>query len=230
MASDRLILTPGGLVVSADLKASRMFRKHRTGSRARDTAGEDRLVPDHPDMKLVKEVLGRSQAGVVEFMDRLSCVPRILAAKNAMMGRPLTETELQDVSQEVLLLVWRKLPDYRGHSNLEAWVYRLTINELMNRVRHTVRRRAHSLSDDDAVESGGIVLPVEIEDYRFVYDALDRLPADEQVVVRAKHFDELSFTEIGRRFGLPSNTVKTRYYRGMLRLRTHLHKHEEEYK
>jgi NAD(P)-dependent dehydrogenase (short-subunit alcohol dehydrogenase family) len=42
--------------------------------------------------------------------------------------------------------------------------------------------------------------------------------AREADVIRMKHFEDLTFEEIGTRLGNSINTVKTRYYRGISRL------------
>jgi DNA-directed RNA polymerase specialized sigma24 family protein len=47
-------------------------------------------------------------------------------------------------------------------------------------------------------------------------------------VIRAKHFDGLTFDEIGARLGIPSNTAKTHYYRGIERMRPLLSSMREE--
>ena len=63
-------------------------------------------------------------------------------------------------------------------------------------------------------------------------DALDRalalLGPPEEAVVRLKHYDDLSFVEIGRLLEIPVNTVKSRYYRGLRWLRARLAPSSEE--
>ncbi|HVS17567.1 MAG TPA: sigma factor-like helix-turn-helix DNA-binding protein, partial [Planctomycetota bacterium] len=49
--------------------------------------------------------------------------------------------------------------------------------------------------------------------------ALDRLTPEAARTIRAKHFEGLDFEGIATRAGLPLNTVKARYYRGLARLR-----------
>ena len=42
-----------------------------------------------------------------------------------------------------------------------------------------------------------------------------------------KHFEELTFPEIGKRIGMPANTAKTRYYRGLAKLETLMRGHRD---
>ena len=48
--------------------------------------------------------------------------------------------EALDLSQEVFLRVFRTLPQFRGHSSLKTWIYRIVINQASNRQRWWRRR------------------------------------------------------------------------------------------
>lgn len=173
------------------------------------------------DLGLVQAVLERKADAVVELVHRLGCVPRFVAARNQQLGRPLTDVDLEDVVQDVLVIIWRKLPDFHGRTSLDVWVYRICCYELLNAIR---RRggggRERSVPSDD-VPTRSVDLSREEdrgERHEKLYAALDRLTDEEREIVRLKHFDNLSFTEIGESVGLSPNTAKTRYYRGIRRL------------
>ena len=55
-----------------------------------------------------------------------------------------------------------------------------------------------------------------------VYAGLESLEEDEAAVVRLKHFEDLTFERLAEVLGIPTNTAKTRYYRGMRKLRRRL--------
>jgi len=169
------------------------------------------LVPDpHADLDLVRRALQRDRHGLQELAGRLRCVPRLLAVRNARLGGALRPEELADLSQDVLLIVWGKLKEYRGLSALDGWLYRICRYEYMNALRR-LRGRAESLDElslDPSQESN----PWEFED---VHRGLERIGDKESEVIRLKHFEELTFEEIGARLGVSSNTAKARYYRGL---------------
>ena len=80
----------------------------RNGSNRNDPAEHS------ADLRLVREILaGRSDA-VERFIDRMRCVPLILAKRNARRGSFLNNEDIEDLTQEVLAIVLRKLDTYAG--------------------------------------------------------------------------------------------------------------------
>jgi RNA polymerase sigma-70 factor (ECF subfamily) len=166
------------------------------------------------DLLLVRRALERDDDAVREVGERLQCVPRILAARNARAGRPLGEDDVLEAAQEVIARVWSQLGEFRGQSALESWVYRFCEFELVNAVRRK-RRSPQAVVAETLVQPAGSE-PVDCER---VYQGLDRLLPEEAAVVRLKHFSELTFEEIAVRERAPLATVKSRYYRAMEKLR-----------
>lgn len=150
-------------------------------------------------------------------MDRLACIPRILDSKNRALGRPLDDAELDDVAQETLSVIWRKLPQFEGRSSLETWVYRIAVFELMNAIRSRSRRRWQSEGSEQAIVEAPAA-DEQFEDYSDLYSALDELGEKEAEVIRAKHFQDQSFPKIAEALRTSESTIKTRYYKGMKRL------------
>lgn len=168
---------------------------------------------------MVHSVLKRRPDAVVQFIDRMGCVPRFLSSRNARMGRPLSQTELQDVTQEVLTIVWRKLASFEGKSSLETWVYRICAFEFSNALRRHRRRETGVTHDEEVLLQVPEETAEPVGDVEALREELDRLQDDEADIIRLKHYDDLTFAEIGERLGLSDNTAKTRYYRGLRRLK-----------
>lgn len=157
----------------------------------------------------------------VQFNECLQCVPRILAAHNARLGHPLRRDDLADVVQDVSLLILRKLPAYAGHAPLVGWIYRLCCFELMNAMRRRVRQRRRFAAAEVAEDIPDPTIDREsqawIERDRLLR-AIERVGGVEADLLILKHFEDLTFAEIGRVLDLSPNTVKTRYYRGLTQL------------
>ena len=147
-----------------------------------------------------------------------------ICEKADVPGDSKTE-DLADAVQDTLTSIWRKLGEFEGRAALETWVYRFCFLELMNGVRRR-RRRPEPMHEDESVaerDDRRVPGPGETEaDRELIHRVLDRLGPPAADVIRMKHFEELTFDEIGEQLDVSPNTAKTQYYRGMLRLREYL--------
>ncbi len=171
------------------------------------------------DGAFVEQVLAGDREAVRRFVERMRCVPRILVRKNAQLGRPLSDHEIEDLGQEVLAALWRKLPQYNGTAALETWAYRFCYLELMRhlRTKHGLPKQLEDPLEGSTLEPQAPP-PPSPEDTARVLAALDGMDAEEADVIRLKHFEDMTFEAIGERLALSPNTAKTRYYRGLKKL------------
>jgi len=143
-------------------------------------------------------------------------VGRVLVARNNRQGRPLGNADLEDLTQDVLVIVWRKLVDYRGEAPLGAWVYGICSLEYFNAQRRFGRDRRVSSLEQETVQpeapSGGS----QDEDLGHL---LKHLSAREAEVVRLRHIDCLQLKEVGSALGISTSSAKTHYYRALSKLR-----------
>lgn len=188
--------------------------------RAREGRGADR-----DDGELVRRALLREPEAVERFVARMRCVARILGASNARAGRPFDAQELEDLVQETLTAVWRKLPNYDASAALETWVHRFCQLEFLRKLRTKSRGR---LVLEESLEGSPYepqAPPVRsVLDDQHLLEGLERLEPDVASVLRLKHYEDLTFEDIGARLGTSPNTAKTRYYRGLRKLRAELEK------
>jgi len=179
------------------------------------------MPPSSPDdVERIRRALAGDRRAIDEIAGRLACIPRMLARRNRDYGAPLDDDELRDLAQETIIAIWRKLGTYDGRASLETWAYRFCVYELLHRLRQK-RSRPRPWADvsREAAPAEPRSSEPALEDYDLLYRTLGRLGATEGEVVRLKHFEDLTFEEIGDRLEQPTNTVKTRYYRGLLKLR-----------
>jgi RNA polymerase sigma-70 factor (ECF subfamily) len=143
------------------------------------------------------------------------------------------ETDAEDVTQEVLLQVVRKIDTFRGESSLGTWLHRVTANAALalRRKRATCRERQL-----DALRDG---LPIEVSDdgrrrrpacgpeeqaqtrelSALIEEATAELPEIYREVFVLSDVQELSNAEIGSLLGLSLPAVKSRLHRARLLLR-----------
>jgi RNA polymerase sigma-70 factor (ECF subfamily) len=166
----------------------------------------------------VRAALQREPQAVEGLIARLKCLPRMISAQNASLGRPLANQDLEDVVQNSLAALWAKLGQFDGRVRLETWVWRFGHLELL----YALRRRRRSPVDLPQGEAHAAAAPGP--DFEEIHQVLERLDPDASTLIQLRCFEDLSFEQIGARLGLPPNTAKTRFYRALHRLRPWLAK------
>ena len=195
--------------------------------------------PAHPDdLRLAAEALAGAPEARARIAERLACVHGILAARNAAFGRQLAKDELEDLAQDTLAVLWKKLPSFAGRASLETWCWRFCTLELMNALRKK-SRRPRTWTDLE-LEPGERASPADLAqspagspsgEHGSASDAgaelgatlklLRHLSAREAQVIRLRHVDQLAtMDEIAAALGISASSVKTHYYRGLEKLRT----------
>ncbi|MEM8710043.1 MAG: sigma-70 family RNA polymerase sigma factor [Planctomycetota bacterium] len=172
------------------------------------------------DLELVERAL-RGDAGAMEAVSaRLGAMPKLIAAANRRLASPLPPEELADVTQDSFLAIWQKLETYGGRGTLEGWAWTYGFNFLRNRVRSVARQRRQSgplvAQVDGLAAPSSDPMPFDPDDLKA---ALASLPEEMAEVIRLKHDEGLMFKDIADRLDIATGTAKTRYYRGVTRLR-----------
>ena len=146
--------------------------------------------------------------------------------------------EALDLSQEVFLVVYRKMQHFRGESSLKTWIYRITVNRAANRCRwwNRLRRRGtvsldeHLAKDSErsyseTLESGGSSPEESLlleEERAQIERSLLQLPLPQRVAVIMRDIDGLSYEEIADSMQVSLGTVKSRIARGREELKRRL--------
>src|SRR4030095_14866555 len=85
--------------------------------------------------------------------------------------------EAEDLSQEVFVLVFRKLDTFRGESTFTTWLHRMTINCVLMHFRKNHSRKEQLTDDGDLPEN-----LISARDILTSFPILDRLALDEAIV------------------------------------------------
>ena len=178
-----------------------------------------------PDLQVAREALLGSVPARKRFVERMRCVPRYLCVLNGRLGHPFTDHELEDLSQETLVEIWRRLDSYAGLASLNTWAFRFCQQVMSSRLRG---RRRRPVSAELPEFQASRDTPGSSLDFEHVHNALDRLPAREAAIIRLKHFEELTFEQIAERLTMPASSAKADYHRSIERLRELLGKWHEE--
>ena len=125
--------------------------------------------------------------------------------------------EARDATQSAFVKAWLHLAQFDRSRRFFSWIYRITLNEALNRA--TRRRRGEPL-DERLVDPGEA--PEELaegHERRAQLDrAIARLSESQREVIVLRHWLQLSYEEIGDALQLPAKTVKSRLFSARSRL------------
>jgi RNA polymerase sigma-70 factor, ECF subfamily len=127
----------------------------------------------------------------------------------------------EDLSQEVLLTVWRKATQFDPvRATAAAWIFAIARNLRIDTARRTQRtlRPPDPVDQPVLVPAADAILAAEDRGAR-VRAALATLPVEQADVIRLAFFDDRPHSEIERALGIPLGTVKSRLRLAMSRLR-----------
>src|SRR3954451_5396856 len=99
------------------------------------------------------DLIGRMQAGDTAAVGELASMygPRI----QQLAFRYVKNWEdAEEVTQDVLMKVYRKIDAFRGDAALSSWIYRITFNTAMSRLRNGRFSRPHEVPRQDESSEG----------------------------------------------------------------------------
>lgn len=155
------------------------------------------------------------------------------------LTRIVGQTEAEDITQVVLIKVSKSLPQFRGDSSLNTWIYRIATNCAIDKLRSTreqqtqVSERIMTEEDSDniseqescciesespSVETG--VIRKEMS--QCVLEYVNRLSENYRAVLVLSELEGLSNAEIADIIGISLNSVKIRLHRARQKLRQEL--------
>ena len=137
--------------------------------------------------------------------------------------------EAEEATQDVFLRIHRSLDEFRGESKLSSWIFRITANVCISRLR---RKQLKIVSLDEPVASvDKTAVELIPDDQPGPADQLEsqemaetlraqvrRLPPDWAQAIGLHHFQGMSYEEVAEAMGIPRATVATYILRGRRQL------------
>lgn len=186
-----------------------------------------------------EEIALKAAAGDMGAFDALVTIfaGRVFAVAMRMLN---DRGEAEDLAQEVFVTLHRALPTFRHESKVSTWIYRITKNRCLNRIKFLKRRHIGTSADiDDPTFGSALADPETFGGERqdplqglhqaqlseVLEELLLGLPDEQRTLVILRDLEDLSYEEIVDVTGLALGTVKSRLHRARAQLARQLAKH-----
>ncbi len=132
--------------------------------------------------------------------------------------------QVRDLVQEAFMKAFDNLESYNTNYAFSTWLYRITTNHTIDYLR---KKKLQTTSIDEPVKTKEGEMNIQLEDEHsetdrkiirkqrsdIIHEAIEDLPEKYRVVIKLRHFEELSYDEISEQLDLPLGTVKAHIFR-----------------
>ncbi len=132
-------------------------------------------------------------------------------------------SEAEDVTQEVFVLLFRKIGGFRGEANFTTWLHRLTVNQVLMRFRKNKSRREDALEEEE-IRPHESVRPTspkasQLIDRITLENALAQLPPGYRAAFILHDIEGYEHEEVARLLGCAVGTSKSQLHKARTKLR-----------
>ena len=198
----------------------------------RDTPGTPTILT--ADQQLLARLQSGDERALADLSDAYSSKIYQLAFRYLR-----NKEDAEEITQDVLFKVYRKIGAFRGDAALSSWIYRITFNTAMSRLR-TARFQRDQENDRQAAsadtDESGAPRARDVADWsqmadegvlrsqlrRRVFKAILALPAIYRAPVMLRDIQGMSTEEASAMLKVKDQTLKSRLHRGRLILRKQL--------
>ena len=136
--------------------------------------------------------------------------------------------DANDVTQNVLIKVWRHLHQFRGDSSLKTWISRICVNESLTFIEK--KKKLLNLYESDYTE---FMLKTVAEDkyipaekiQKLLQQAIQLLPEKQRIVFTMRYYEETPYEEMSKILDTSVGALKASYHFAVKKVEEFLSKH-----
>ncbi len=186
-------------------------------------------APD--DTCLVQEALNGNQASFQLLVERYE--QRVF---NLIRHYTRNPVEIEDLAQETFLKAFRRLDTFQHQSSFYTWLYRISVNTILDSLKRRGRSPVQSVEDLEAVpaapearSSGPSANLERAEVARITQEVLEELPEIFRTVLVMREFEDMAYQDIADILGISIGTVESRLFRARARFKEKLLQRHPEF-
>jgi len=134
-----------------------------------------------------------------------------------------SQTEAEDLTQEVFIQLFRKIGSFRGDSAFSTWLHRLTVNQVLMHFRRRSVKNERTSDDGEMPEQTvrGTADPgkMQVIDRIALKNAVAQLPNGYRNVFLLHDVEGFEHEEVARIMGISVGTSKSQLHKARLKLR-----------
>lgn len=137
----------------------------------------------------------------------------------------LSVEDARDLTQEVFILVFRALDNFRGDAKFSTWLYRIASNKSLDFLRSNQKMKIYHQGgiDNASLTQLASASPEQVylqeEKLRRLRRMIGGLPDKYRLAIILFHYQNLTYRQIAEALDIPEKTVATRLYRAKLILK-----------
>ncbi len=176
------------------------------------------MTDSRTDYELVKDFISGDESAFNKLAMRYQ--EKIYWHARRMLGNHL---DADEVVQQVLLVMYKKLKSFKFQSSLYTWIYKITATRSLNLIKKNKIKTLLSLDDqitDSTVSGNDIIKNIE-EKERLdnVNKMLQKIPPKQREVFILRNYDQLSYEEISEITGKSVGALKANYFHAFKKLK-----------
>ncbi len=167
------------------------------------------VLPGNPTLPDFKNLL-------IEYQDR------VYNQAYRMLGN---REDAEEAVQDIFLSIYQSFNSFRGDSKISTWIYRITANECITRLRKKQldTTSLHEPLSEDGLSFADIIpdtgkhsdsLLEDEETAEMIRKEVQNLQPEWAMAISLCHFGDLSYDEIAEAMNIPRTTVGTYIFRG----------------
>ena len=190
-----------------------------------NSSNNNRMRTPEPDVgvQLMKLVAGADERAFRQLVEHYQGL--VFALLRRILG---PQGAIEDIAQEAFIRVWRSRENYQAQGKFSTYLYRITYNLALNRIRDQKRKPLPSMpknaegAEIDQTDNNSRP-PEELastKDWQnIVAWGLEQLPHNQRAVLVFQHYDGLDLSEIADVTGLSTSAIKSMLHRARINLR-----------
>ncbi len=170
---------------------------------------------EQSDEQLIKKAVKGNKSAWLKLVKRYE-----KAVFNYGLRMTSNTEDAMDLMQEVFISVHKNLATYKGEGRFKGWLFKIASYRCVEFYRK--KRPMQDLDSTDEIVCDA-ALPEHFlmsqQQNRALVNAMQLLPINQKSVVELKFFGHFTFEEIAQQLDISANTVKSRLYTALEKLK-----------